>query len=140
MHKGVSFLPLLIASEGNDGTCQTFVRAIVNFDRDGCAPCRGKVPQGAQITFGSLKPDDVLESARQLVQRVNQEENVNAAMFFSCIIRQLSIGTDLMKELTTIRDNLRGGVPFVASYSGGEISPLGGANYFHNYSLIACLL
>lgn len=143
---GVYFVPLLVTETDDNGDSQTFVRAIVGFNDEGSAVCRGKIPLGAQISFGSLQSADILAATSHLVDRVNQEPDVQAALFFSCIVRQISIGADPLKELAIIKDSLRSGVPFVASYSGGEISPICSSlrgtckNYFHNYSLIVCLL
>ncbi|MCL2853220.1 MAG: FIST C-terminal domain-containing protein [Defluviitaleaceae bacterium] len=143
---GINFVPLLVTMQDSGGVNRTFVRAVIGFDSNGFAVCRGKIPEGAQIAFASLQAADILAATSEIVTQINQEQDVAAALFFSCIIRQLSIGSDPLKELTIIKDSLRADIPFVASYSGGEISPIicniqsSYKNSFHNYSLIACLL
>jgi len=75
-----------------------------------------------------------------------QEKDISAALVFSCIIRQLVIGSDLMRELSQVKEMLAPNIPFLASYAGGEIAPTSvdehnnAQNRFHNYSLISCLL
>ncbi|MCL2363044.1 MAG: FIST C-terminal domain-containing protein [Defluviitaleaceae bacterium] len=140
LSKGVYFLPLLITEQGEDGIDRTIVRAMVQFTPEGYIPCRGKVPEEAHISFGSLEAAEILESTETVLAQMNIENEINAALVFSCIIRQLSIGTNVMGELELIGKTIRDGVPFLASYSGGELSPLGAKNYFHNYTLIACIL
>ena len=143
---GVYFIPLLVTIQDADKIKRTFVRALLTFNPDGSALCRGKIPPGAQIAFGSLQSADILTATSEVAAQINQEQNVNAVLIFSCLIRRLNIGSDEMKELNTIKDSLHVDIPFMASYSGGEICPIGCdragkyQNSFHNYSLIACLL
>jgi hypothetical protein len=142
----VYFVPILVTAKDANGSVRSFVRALLDFDENGHATCRGKIPVGSKISFASLKAADILSTTKDLVKKINEEENVSAAIFFSCLIRQLSIGTDPLKELALIKDGIREDIPFIASYSGGEISPAGQdskgnpLNCFHNYSLIACVL
>jgi hypothetical protein len=144
--QGVYFLPLLLTVQDPDGMKRTFVRAILDFAPDGSTTCRGKVVEGATITFGSLQAADILKATSDIVAKINQEKDVTVALFFSCLIRRLCIGSDHLKELAVIKDSLRDDIPFMASYSGGEICPVGCNkkgeynNSFHNYSLVACLL
>jgi hypothetical protein len=140
LSKGVYFLPLLITEKGADGIDRTIIRAMVQFTPEGYIPCRGKVPEGAYLSFGSLDAGEILESTTQVLNQMNAEDEVHAALIFSCIIRQLGIGNNVMGELENVKKTLRDGVPFLASYSGGELSPLGMKNYFHNYTLIACVI
>jgi len=140
---GIYFVPLYLAIQ-IENEIQHLVRAIVEFTEDGSAMCRGKIPEGAKIAFGSILSSDIIAALTETVTQITQEENVNAALIFSCLIRRLSIGSDSMRELAHIKDTFEGVFPFMASYSGGEISPIGKNNHFqnafHNYSLIVCLL
>ena len=143
---GVYFVPFLVTKEDEAGKIQTFVRALVSFDENGFVSFRGKVPEGAVLSVASLNTDDILGATSGVMKQIADIEDAQAVLIFSCIIRQLSIGSDTLKELAQIKDTLRPDVAFAASYSGGEIAPIGCAgqhkplNAFHNYSLIACLL
>jgi len=143
---GVYFVPFLVSKVDSEGIARTFVRALIAFDENGYVSLRGKVPEQAVLSVASLGADDILNATTEVVKQIADLDNVQTVMIFSCIIRQLCIGSDPMKELAQIKDILRGDVPFLASYSGGEISPIGcdvrgrSLNAFHNYSLIACLL
>lgn len=146
---GVYFVPFLVTKKDVEGIERTFVRALTYFSKDGYVHFRGKVPEGAMLSVASLKADDVLDETAKVVQSIadkEKNEGTQAVLIFSCIIRRLSIGSDALKEISQIKNTLQPDVAFVASYSGGEISPIGvnsegePLNAFHNYSLIACLL
>ncbi|MCL2293242.1 MAG: FIST C-terminal domain-containing protein [Spirochaetes bacterium] len=143
--EGVAFIPLLITPPGTaDKT--PFVRAFTRMNPDGSAVFRGKVIEGAEFTFGCTMGEDVLFSTYNTVAAAKKEKEIGAALFFSCIVRQLVIGTDSMRELSMVKDLFESGIPFIASYAGGEISPTSvdcqnnAQNRFHNYSFVACLL
>ena len=144
LSKGVYFVPLLVKYKF--GSRRPFVRALVGFNEDGHAILRGKIPENTLLGFGSLLGNDILEATSKTTTQMAAEENVNAAIVFSCIIRRLNIGADDLKELAVVRDALKDKTPLLASYSGGEIAPIGFdekgdvQNAFHNYSLIACLI
>ena len=143
---GVYFVPFLVTKEDEEGVSRTFVRALLDFDENGYASFRGKIPEGATLSVASLNSEDILDATAGVVRQIADTDDTQAVLVFSCIIRQLSIGSDPLKELAQIKDTLRRDVAFIASYSGGEIAPIGcdvrgkSINAFHNYSLIACLL
>ncbi|MDR2183081.1 MAG: FIST C-terminal domain-containing protein [Clostridiales bacterium] len=137
---GVYFVPILVTTEDDEGIVRTFVRALISFDENGHVSFRGKVPPGAVLTAASLNAEDILDATTCVMTRIAETEDTQAVLIYSCIIRQLNIGSDTFKELAQIKDTLRPDVAFAASYSGGEIAPISNLNAFHNYSLIACLL
>jgi len=148
---GAYFVPFLITTatdeteDSHAKPVRQFVRAIMYFNDDGHAVFRGKIPEGARLSFASLNAVDIVQATSEVVAQISEESQVNAAIIFSCIIRQLSIGPNPFKELEKVQEILKD-TPFIASYSGGEISPVNyknreqSLNTFHNYSLIACLL
>ena len=138
-------LPLLITPD-NAVNERPFVRGLLSICADGSALCSGLMPVGAQITFGSNNGNDVVSSTTAVITQAMQEKEINAALIFSCITRQLVIGIDSAKELKQIKQVFSPGVPFLAAYSGGEFAPTSvsgenlAQNRYHNYSLILCLL
>jgi len=146
-NSGATLIPVIVDTRKESESNSCFVRAMVDFNEDGFVAFRGKVPEGARVTFGSLpNAADILTATEEIIGKISKEEDINAALFLSCIVRQLTIGSDPLRELALIKDSLRPGIPFIASYSGGEIAPIGydidknPINSFHNYSLIICLL
>lgn len=146
LNKGIDFLPILVSVKDKDGKSRTFVRAIIELNSQGFAICRGNIPKGAVLSFASLLKNDILQATKNVVLDISKEDNINAALVFSCIIRQMNIGADLLRELSYIKDSLQDKVEFISSYSGGEISPVTynneeiSQNSFHNYSIVACVL
>lgn len=142
---GAIFIPLLMTLK-DDPEEIPFVRAMFKAGEDGSVHFRGKIIEGAKFSFGSNFGTDVLSSTSDTVTGITQEKDVNAALLFSCIIRQLVIGIDFMRELALIKDNLASDIPLMASYVGGEISPAKmnkdnkACNRYHNYTFITCLL
>ncbi|MCL1992272.1 MAG: FIST C-terminal domain-containing protein [Spirochaetes bacterium] len=149
LKKGAIFIPALI-TQTDCADEVPFVRAFIDMNEDGAAGFRGKMPLGAKFTLGSTSKTDAfdatVESVKQIKAVCDAEKNIGAALVFSCIVRQLRISSDPMKELTFVKDELGDGLPFMMSYGGGEISPTSvdsennAQNRFHNYTLIACLL
>ena len=142
---GVQYLPLLLTLP--DSVDQIpFVRAILRIDPDGSVVTRGKMFEGAHVAFGSHFGIDVMSASAETITQIAQYRDINAALIFSCIIRQLVIGQDSLRELTQVKDILKTDIPFIASYVCGEISPTSvgsdnnACNRFHNYTFITCLL
>ncbi|MCL2026305.1 MAG: FIST C-terminal domain-containing protein, partial [Leptospirales bacterium] len=146
---GVGFFPLLVThntADNHTDNPRPFVRAMLAVEVDGSVVCSGKMPVGAQITFGSYNRSDVMSATIETAILATNEKNINAILVYSCMVRQHVMGIDSMKELRQIKNILPADVPFMASYAGGEFSPTGvdseniAQNRFHNYSLIICLL
>ncbi|MDL2219529.1 FIST C-terminal domain-containing protein [Ruminococcaceae bacterium OttesenSCG-928-O06] len=146
LRRGVDFVPFLMTVPGEDGQNERpFVRALIRFNEDGSATCRGTMYEGAAFTIASNAGADVIASTLDTVTRLNGEEDVQAVLLFSCIVRRITLGADSLQELKQVRQRIGLDVPYMMSYSGGEIAPTalhedGAVNRFHNYSFIACLL
>ncbi|MDL2218566.1 FIST C-terminal domain-containing protein [Christensenellaceae bacterium OttesenSCG-928-M15] len=146
LRRGVDFVPFLMTVKSAAGEDERpFVRALIRFNDDGSATCRGAMYEGATFTIGSNAGADVLSSTGETIARLNEERDVHAALLFSCIVRRMTLGADSLRELKQIQSMIRPDIPFMAAYSGGEIAPTavhadGAVNRFHNYSFIACLL
>jgi hypothetical protein len=141
---GLDFLPLLVTL-GEAESPRPFVRALKSIE-GACAVCSGKMAEGAKIAFGSYNEAEVMAATAETVALAADEKEINAALIYSCIVRQFVIGIDSMKEIKKIRDIFPQSVPFMASYSGGELAPTYvdedaiAQNRYHNYSLVMCLL
>ena len=144
LNKGAGFVPLLITLP-NAADKIPFVRALLRAEPDGSVMFSGKMFEGAEFSCGSNFGTDVLSSTYDLVSRMSHEQGA-AALFFSCLIRQLVIGSNPTRELAHVKDVLNADIPFMASYGAGEVSPTSidcnnnAQNRFHNYTFIVCLL
>jgi hypothetical protein len=113
---------------------------------DGALICGGEFPIGATFSIGSMEHDDVLNSAKKLIDEVRRnDEGHGALLILSCFSRNLVL-YDALAEMNEIQKRLPdAGIPYLFMYSGGEHCPLydesgGMVNGYHNYSIIACLL
>ena len=138
-------LPLLVTVDNAENP-RPFVRALIDIYEDGSAEFSGNTPTGAHIVFGSNNNDDVMSTTTQTAVNASGEKDVNAALIFSCIFRQIVVGVDSTKEFKQIQNIFPADIPFTASYVNGEFSPTSitgentAQNRYHNYSLIICLL
>ena len=148
MNSGAIYVPMLLTLPGETDNIP-FVRGVVQTGSegpDGSVAFKGKMFEGARMTFGSNFGIDVLAASTEAINKIAQYKDINAVLIFSCMIRQLVIGSDSMRELTRVKDILKNDVPFIAAYAGGEISPTSvdgnhvAHNRFHNYTFITCLL
>ena len=146
LREGIDFVPFLMSLPGAQGPdALPFVRAVIRFDENGSAVCRGVMYEGATFTIGSNVSTDVLNATRDMIEQVNAQETPQALLLFSCIVRRLSVGANALMELDTVQQTLRPDIPYMISYSGGEIAPVsadcdGATNRFHNFTFIGCLL
>jgi len=146
LHEGVQFIPFMMditKAEDYDGV--PVVRALYKFDEDGAALCRGNMYEKSVFTLGSCSMEDVLETTLERVGSINEMDNVQAVIMFSCIVRRMAFGVNPLVEAEGIRGLLKPETPFIMGYSGGEICPTSvrehiASNRFHNYSFIACVL
>ncbi|MBU2938912.1 FIST C-terminal domain-containing protein [Lacinutrix sp. C3R15] len=82
--------------------------------------CAGNVPQGSKIKF-SLPPDfDAIETVVEECNplKVEQQQNADALIMFSCISRHLSFGILMDEEISQVQDVWK--APMVGFFTYGE--------------------
>ena len=142
---GVGFVPLVLTLEDSiNAELSQFVRGIVEFDENGYASCRGEVYEGAVLTIGSNAADDIIAASKNTTELLNEEENVQTALIYSCVVRRTVLIGNPEIELETVYNTIRKDIPFMMAYAGGELCPnhvseTSVVNRFHNFSLIACV-
>ena len=109
--------------------------------------CAGVVPEGSNIYLGVFDKEDVLYTTGKLMDEAMSDyaENASCMLIFSCMARNLSLGLDSMAELELVMNKVGSSVPFMMTYSGGEICPtqvsdLSAINRFHNNTIVVCIL
>ena len=140
--EGIITIPLIV--DYNDGTAPV-TRAMYMANGEGHAVCGGKIPEGSSLSVGVLMHEDVVSTARELVDEILTAGGGDVLFMYPCLSRVLVLGFDSEDELKTMRAKLPGDMPYVIGYSGGEICPVYDENgrtinRLHNFSLIACLL
>jgi len=122
------------------------IRGFHSFTEDGSAVFLGDIDEGSVISLLANEPEDVLTITRQKAQELSGLPDVNGVLIFTCIARRLmTLAISPLAELECLGEAMREGLPFMAGYAGGEMSPTRmrdgvPTNRFHNYSLIALVL
>jgi len=141
------FVPFVIDQkkrEDYDGI--PVIRGHAAFTEDGTAIFRGNVDEGSTFTMLATESNGVLSATRQKIGQINELNDVNGALIFPCIVRQMmTIGAGSLAELEIIKDIINPDIPFMAGYSGGEVCPTSvknnvPINRFHNFTLIILIL
>jgi len=124
-----------------DGVC--VIAGNATFSSDGAAVFYGYVDEGSTFSLARFAPDDILSSSLSVIERINSTPDANGALLFPCIVRRMPLmGINAsLSELHVAKETVSPGIPFMMSYSGGQICPTSikdgaPANRFHSYSLI----
>jgi hypothetical protein len=109
------------------------------------ALCAGAMPEGSTLSIGVFDKDDVLLTTGEAVDRaLAQTADASGLLIYSCISRNMTMGSDFLAELKLIQDKAGRKLPFMVAYSGGEVCPTQvgkdrAINRFHNNAFIACV-
>ena len=111
------------------------------------AVCAGIIKECAAMYVGMFDKEDVLLTTGQAIDKaleIVKAENLSGILMYSCTTRCVSLGGDSMSELELIKNKIGDKVPFMVSYSGGEICPVMNnnsemINRCHNNTFILCI-
>ncbi len=107
--------------------------------------CAGVMPEGSTLYIGVFDKEDVLLTSKDAVADARAAaEGASGMLMYSCVSRNMSLGGDQFAELNMVREEIGAKLPFMMSYSGGEICPTQlkshAINRFHNNTFILCVL
>lgn len=139
--QGTYTIPFIV--DFADGS-KPVARGLYSITEDGDAIFGGEMPEGATISIGSLDYEGIIETAKTTAYAVRGAENAGGVLMYSCLSRNIILGTKSNDELKEVIDILGDGLAYQVCYSGGEICPVEtttGAlvNRMHNYTFIACV-
>ncbi|MDR0357185.1 MAG: FIST C-terminal domain-containing protein, partial [Clostridiales Family XIII bacterium] len=110
----------------------------------------GTVPVGAQLRIGTAEYLDVVETAEMMFDAALATEKKDCMIVYSCLGRFFALGARIEDEIETGSNLVHDRIPFLLSYTGGEICPvpsfdaegreIGAVNKFHSFTIIACIL
>ncbi|MDR2461137.1 MAG: FIST C-terminal domain-containing protein [Deltaproteobacteria bacterium] len=134
---GTHTIPLFL--DRNDGQ-PPIVRTIQSQTPDGGIILCGNAPVDTTLGFGAMDIKHILESVRR-VSILMKLLNPDVFYLYSCISRNIALGLNYTAEMEAVHHDLEGLVPYLFSYSSGEICPLiqkdgRWHNEFHNMSLV----
>ena len=116
-------------------------RVLLGWSEEGYGICGGLMPEGTKFSLGTWDKSDVLETTVRTIESMLEKKNVSTLILYSCLARSYALGTDLLSETEKVNETIAERIPYIFSYSGGEICPVAdmpNSNSFHNNTVIAC--
>ena len=112
---------------------------------DGSLHLLSEIPTGSIIQMGRKDPDKTSHNARKMAERVRSklgDRKPIAVLHFDCAARgRLCFGADAKeKGIDVIQNVFDKDIPWLGLYSYGEIGPISGSNFFHNFTASLCFL
>jgi hypothetical protein len=138
----MSSLPFML--DYGDGT-PPVSKVFVGLNENRHAICAGAMPEGATLYLGVFDKADVLLTTRKAIQAaLGGNAAPSGMLIYSCISRNMCLGSDLFAELELIQNAVGEKAPLMMAYSGGEICPTrmhesSAINRFHNNAFILCV-
>ena len=125
-----------------DGEGIPVSRVILAWDENGYGVCGGLMPEGTKFSLATWDRSDVLGTTVRTIEDILLNEGISTLLLYSCLARSYALGTDILSETEKVNETIAERIPYVFSYSGGEICPVRNAtnsNSFHNNTVIACV-
>jgi hypothetical protein len=117
------------------------VRAIHGFDfKDRSCQVPTTMANGSEIQFMRRDPESVLNSGRAGAEKLSDAldsgaETPTMICQFDCAGRgKVIVGDDVRKGMAMVQAEFEDKVPWMGSFTFGEISPIEDKNYFHNFT------
>jgi hypothetical protein len=117
------------------------VRAIHGFDfEDKSCTVPTEVSEGSEIQFMRRDPQSILNSGRAGAEKLSNAldsltETPTLICQFDCAGRgKIIIGDEVHKGMTMVQEPFEAAVPWMGTFTFGEISPIEGKNHFHNFT------
>jgi hypothetical protein len=133
-------IPFMISS---DNMSEPIARGIFGTTENGSIICGGAMPVNSNLSIGNIDLAEVVATAKESMEYVLSLPQKNGLLIFSCIARNLILGMDINAEMEAVNEVLGDKIPYIFSYSGGEICPVLNndgklENRFHNFTIVTC--
>jgi hypothetical protein len=104
-----------------------------------------EIPTGSKIQLGRRDAEKISQNARKMAERIKRNlgnKKPIAVFHFDCAARgKLCFGEEAKeKGIDVIQNVFDKDIPWLGLYSYGEIGPIGGKNFFHNFTASLCVL
>ncbi|MBN2762878.1 MAG: FIST C-terminal domain-containing protein [Bacteroidales bacterium] len=112
---------------------------------DGSMQFLCEMVNGSKIQMGRRDPDKISKNAKIMAERIRSklgDKKPVAVLHFDCAARgRLCFGQDAKeKGIDVIQNVFDKDIPWLGLYSYGEIGPISGKNYFHNFTVTLCVI
>ena len=132
--------------QGDYEGCVT--RSLFKMDRaSGSIYLQSEIPEGTRVVFHRRTFEAVMKRATRMGERLGQrigDRPPHFALSFECGARSSPFlgNQHALDELCSVQAAVEtaAGIPWLGMYAWGEIAPLAGRNYFHNYTFPVCVL
>jgi hypothetical protein len=106
---------------------------------------QSEIPEGTRVLLHHRTFEAVKDRAVAMAERLKDGIGGRAPLFalsFECGARSSPfLGIDgAAEEVRKVQETVGGDIPWLGMYAWGEIAPLGGVNYFHNYTFPMCVV
>ena len=121
--------PLAVIEAGGG---ESYLRAILGSDpTSGSVVLTGLIPVGATVQLTTADTDDILAGTEAALARATAEfpagSKPEAALIFSCAIRQFLLGTRTQVEAQLAQSEYGAALPLAGFYGYGEMGPIEGS-------------
>lgn len=121
------------------------IRTVLGQNKDGSLNLATEMPAGTIFCITSRKADKISNGAKLMAERIKTElkgQKPIAVLHFDCAGRgQWFFGKDAKeKGIDVIQKVLGKDIPWLGFYSYGEIAPIQKRNYFHNNTVVICVI
>jgi hypothetical protein len=135
---GTHSIPIFL--DRNDGRVP-IVRSILTQTPEGHIILCGNAPVDTTLGFGAIDQKHILDTVKR-VSILMKLLTPDVFCLYSCISRNFALGLNYTAEVEAVHRDLAGLVPYLFSYSNGEICPTvmkdgSWRNEFHSMALIA---
>lgn len=128
---------------GIDTASSQKLRVPIAILEDGAVVCASEVPQDSIVRIMRCTHQSTVEAAQEAADAALQAlggHKPQAALFFDCVATRLRMGQAFARELTAVRERLKG-VDLTGCNTHGQIARADGQfQGFHNCTAVVCLL
>lgn len=134
-------LPDGVATEYNKYIIRT---PLTHNKEDGSVTIPTEMSTGTKFYMTRRDPQRLISEIQKTAERIKTKlggKKPKAVFHFDCAGRgKIIFGRDTKKEVDAVQDVLGKDIPWLGFYCYGEIAPIGGKNFFHNYTAALCIL
>jgi len=114
-------------------------------EKTGAITVSAEIPKGTVIQLVRRDNEKIFRGVKQIAAEVKKElegKKIIAAFQFDCAGRGGAVLGPQVKEIgiDPLQNTLGKDIPWIGFYTGGEIAPIKGKNFFHNYTVILVVL
>jgi hypothetical protein len=119
------------------------IREQSSVTEEGAGVFAGKIEVGSKLSLLKADEESILSTSLQGLKKLNDMEDVNGALIFTCVSRQITLMSvnRQFAEMQLVKDNIRTDITYMVGASGGEICPTSvkdgvAFNRNHDYSMV----